>query len=332
MKTKGLLIAALAASTAIAGCSSNGSGGGQAFVSRSGNTDAQKVLAVDKGSAAAALNDGSTLRASQRTSASWTRVFQTGSQEGTASLSADGTGTIKRNSSGGLDLTVGGQTYSFSAADVTSDGYGFVLPDGSAGIFTNSANSMADALDPANTDYSAIFDYYADQGSTGLNGHIVVGTETADTALATLPTATYSGRLQVRAAPTTGFNDYNNDVTTVRGDASLTANFGSGTVAGNVTNLGIRAPNNINPTGSYAGVAGNLTLGTANINGNGFTGGMSGDADFNANIATLDASSTYSGTFFGPAAEEVAGGVNMTGTAAGGGAFIGEGYLQLFKN
>ena len=325
-----MFMAALAAATALAACSSGGSNSSD-VVSRSGNSDAQKVLATNAGNAAQALEDGTTtLRASQRASSQWMRNFTSD----TAALSDDSSATIRRNAAGGLDLTVGGQTISFTAADLTPDGYGFRLPDESAGIWAWNGDSMADALDPANGRYSLLFNYYADSGGdTGVNGFALIGTETADTALASLPTATYSGYMHAYGAPAEGFADYSDNVSEVRGDVNLTANFGAGTVAGSVTNMQSQLPDSVDPTFTWTNFDGGLTMAEANISGNGFTGGLSGDAGFNAAVGTLDAGSTYSGTFFGPAAEEVGGGINMTGTAAvGGKPFIGYGNWQAYKN
>ena len=323
-----IFMAALAASTVLAACSSGGSNSSD-VVSRSGNSDAQKVLAVDAGTAAMALDEGMTLRASQRASSQWTRNFDTQ----TAVLSADSSATISRNDAGGLDLTIGGQTFSFSSADVTDDGYGFQLPDGSAGIWTWSADSMAAALDPAYPDHQLVFDYYADfSESGGVNGFAVIGTEAAVAALANLPTATFSGYTRIRLAPQTGFTNWDNSVSEAEGDVSLTANFGSGTVSGAITNIGGRAPFTEDPDRTWTALDGEVTMAEAAITGNGFTGGLSGDAAFNANVGTLDPGSSYSGTFFGENADEVAGGINVTGADPDGGKFLGFGFWRAYKN
>lgn len=329
MKFNGILIAAFAASTALTACSGGGSGGGSSVVSRSGNTGADQVLAVDAGNAAQALEDGTTLKASQRASSGWSRNFEAE----TGALTADTTASIQRNADGGVDLIVGGRTISFTAADLTSDG-GFRLPDGSAGIYNWNYNTMEEALDPANGNYSLAFDYWYDNDDgTGANGHAVIGTETENSEIANLPTATYSGWAQIRVAPTEGFNDYNDDVNQARGDLALTANFGAGKVSGDVTNLESRLPNNVDPTQSWTPFDGALTLQETDIEGNGFTGAITSDADFDTNFGSIDNGSTYSGTFFGPNGEEVGGGINGTGTSAVNGTpWIGFGVFQGYKN
>ena len=61
---------------------------------------------------------------------------------------------------------------------------------------------------------------------------------------------------------------------------------------------------------------GGLTMEEANITGNGFTGAITADAGFTDAVGSIDSGSSYSGTFFGPGAEEVGGGINLTGTGA----------------
>ena len=49
-------------------------------------------------------------------------------------------------------------------------------------------------------------------------------------------------------APAEGFADYSDNVSEVRGDVNLTANFGAGTVAGSVTNMQSQLPDSVDPT------------------------------------------------------------------------------------
>lgn len=308
MNLQGIWVASIAATAALSACSSGTSSG---VVSRAGNAPADVVATEDAGSAAKALSDGATLKSSARTSSQWKRNFAAN----TAALVAAPTATIKRNTSGGLDLTVDGRTLSFAASDLSTDGYGYQLADGSGGIWTWSADSMAEALDPANTLPVQVFDYYSDNADgTGVNGFAVVGTETKVSAVATLPTATYTGWSRVRIAPTTGFDDYNTKVSEGRGDVTMTADFGAGNVSGTITNIQTRQPNAIDPTRAWTDVGGALALNTAPISGNGFTGGITSDAAFNSSVGTIGSGSSYSGTFFGAAGEEVAGAINLTGT------------------
>ncbi|MDP3195418.1 transferrin-binding protein-like solute binding protein [Tabrizicola sp.] len=320
MKNIHTISAMLLGTTLIAACGGGSGSGGPGVTSRSGNSDADRVLAVEAGNAAEALEAGATLKASQRASSGWTRTFDAA----TARLTADSTASVTLNDEGGLDLTIGGQTIRFIASDLTEDGNGFELPDGTAGIWSWDGESIADALDPAAGRYSLVFDYYSDnEDGTGRNGFLVVGTETADADLRALPTATYQGYARIRVAPTTGFNDYAADVSEARGDVTMVANFGAGTVSGAVTNMAGRAPRLEDPTRTWTPFDGGLTMEQAAITGNGFTGAITADAGFAAAVGTIDAGSSYSGTFFGPGGEEVGGGINVTGT----GAEDGQGYL-----
>lgn len=327
MKNIQTLSAVLLGTSILAACGGGGNSSG--VVSRSGNTGADKVLAVDAGNAAEALEDGS-LKASQRASSGWTRHYDAE----TAELSGDSTARIEPNDEGGVDLTIGGQTIRFVAADITEDGFGLELPDGSAGIWTWDADTIAEALDPANSGYSLVFDYYTDNGDdTGRNGFLVVGTETADAALQALPTATYEGYARLRMAPKSGFNDYDEDVSEARGDVTMVADFGAGKVSGEVTNMEGRAPQAEDPTRTWTAFDGGLTMEEANITGNGFTGAITADAGFTDAVGTIDSGSSYSGTFFGPGAEEVGGGINLTGTGADGGLpYLAYGHWRAWQD
>ncbi len=329
MKNIQTISAMLLGTTIIAACGGGSGSGGPGVVSRSGNSDAEKVLATDAGNAAEALEDGMVLKASQRASSGWTRTFEAE----TAELSADSTASVSRNDEGGLDLTIGGQTIRFVASDLNAEGNGFELPDRTAGIWSWDGENIAEALDPAAGRYSLVFDYFTDSDDgTGRNGFLVVGTETADADLQTLPTATYDGYARIRVAPTTGFDDYAADVSEARGDVTMVANFGAGTVSGEVTNMAGRLPRLEDETRTWTPFDGALTMEETAITGNGFTGAITANAGFNAAVGTIDAGSSYSGTFFGPGGEEVGGGINLTGTGAEDGlGYLGYGHWRAWQ-
>lgn len=306
-------------------------GGSGSTVSRSGptgNTPAQQVLTENAGNAAQALADGETLRASERTSSGIMRNFD----ENTAVAAADTTATVTRNSEGALTLNVAGQTIAFAPGDLSEDGYGYVK--NGAGLWAWSEDSMAEQLDPTNGRDMLVFDYFANSGSgTGQSGFIVTGTETDASALAALPSATYNGRSRIRVAPTTGFEDWDDAVSEARGRLSMSANFGSGTVSGSVTELEGRAPRNVDPTRNWSPLDGSLALNESSISGNGFSGSVTADSAFTTGLGSVDAGSSYSGTFFGTAAGEVAGGLSLSGSAADGGApYVGWGFFRGEKN
>lgn len=313
MHNSKFLLALLASTAGLAACSgSNGAG-----------TSGTAVYADVAGRAAEALEDGNTLTATQQSAAAIARNYDAQ----TAEIVEDGTASVSKNAAGGLDLTVAGRTISFTPADTSADGYGYEVA--TAGIWTWTGDSMAEALDPSGPGYVRAFDYFVDlDPGTGRSGFIVTGTETRPSALAALPTATYDGRAQVRVASAEGFANFGDAVSDARGDIALTANFGAGTVSGSVTNMESREPRNADPTRTWTPFAGSVALGSAPISGNGFTGSVTADATFESTIGTIDAGSTYSGGFYGPAAEQAAGVFNLTGTAAGGGGMVGWGLWQ----
>jgi hypothetical protein len=109
----------------------------------------------------------------------------------------------------------------------------------------------------------------------------------------------------------------------------LTANFGGANprVSGTVDTINVRV-DGTETAFSNEGVAGNLLLNTATINGNGFAGTMSADPTLAANSPMVGAvaTGTYSGAFYGPNAEEIGGsmqGPDPVGTSD----FIGFGYF-----
>lgn len=326
----------LAASTVLAACSSGSSSSGG---NGSGNTGADKVLADNAGTAAKALSDGTTLRASGRASSAWVRDFR--GETATAVLAADSAVRIRKNDQGGLDLITPNGTITFTADDLSEDGEGFELADGSASIWAWNGDSMADALDAEGEErWSLFFDYYYDynDGDFSQNGFAVIGTETADAKLATLPTATYEGYARVNVGPADNFDDWNTQTHRVEGDLTLTANFGAGQVSGGIDNMAHREPNDVDPTGTWTPFDGSLTLVATDIVGNGFEGAVTADAGFNAAIGTVGTGSSYSGTFFGPNAEEVGGGISLTGNAADltnipeGSTYIGYGGWQAWQD
>lgn len=326
MKVHGYFIALLLGTTALSACGGSGSVT-TAPVNRTGNAPADQVLSETAGNAAEALADDTTLTASARTTSGINRDYDA---ESAASAGA-ATAKVSRNASGALTLEAAGRTIEFAPGDLSEDGYGYET-DG-AGIWAWSADSMAEQLDPANGQNSLVFDYYTDgEDNTGQNAFIVVGTETDEADLAALPTASYSGWSRIRVAPSTGFEDWDSAVAEARGDLNMAANFGAGTVSGSLTNMQGRATRTEDPTRTWNTITGTVTLNETAITGNGFSGALTADSNFESEIGTIASGSTYSGTFFGSDADEVAGGFNVTGTSAeDGAAYLGWGVFQGYK-
>lgn len=117
----------------------------------------------------------------------------------------------------------------------------------------------------------------------------------AETPLAQMPptgTFTYNGSTVGASVNTSG------GITSIAGDIALTANFAAATINGSVTNLYSTA-GPLNLYGDLAGsISGNSFSGTGLAKENGATVGSGG----------------FSGKFFGPAAQEVAGQWNLEGS------------------
>ena len=315
-----VLAVLLMTTTGLAACS------GSSGYDRGGNAPSERFLAKDAGTVTEALAAGETLRASGRASSQWVR-----NEDNTAVLAADSTVKIARNDAGGLDLIIGDRTVRFTSAMLTADGEGFELPDGSAGIY-GWDGTMTASLNPLSGGYTRTFDYWVSVDEAHIDGIAMIGTETDPGDLAALPKATYAGEALVDVAPIKNFEDWDESVRTARGDVTLTADFGAGTVDGKIDALEGRATWNEDPTGTWTPFDGELTLGKTEISGNGFTGLVTADADFVENVGTLNGNSTYSGTFFGPEAEEVGGGLNLSGSNDDGDAFIGKGIWRGWQD
>ena len=113
-------------------------------------------------------------------------------------------------------------------------------------------------------------------------------------------TATYTGSMGARDFPTDdGVTSVGPDATRYRGDATLTAAFGTSSVRGQLFNLESQPADS---SSNYAGVQGELTF-DATISGNQFTASaVTGTGD-----VIGYQSGSVRGAFFGPAAEEAGG-------------------------
>ena len=150
---------------------------------------------------------------------------------------------------------------------------------------------------------------YPDDASTDPDtydyGFAVFGDRTAAGQMPGSGTATYSGRtgaLAWQPSPGQGQADSGN-ATRYRADLSLTADFGQGTIGGQVTGLERRAPGE----SDYTSVPGALTFDSGRIAGNTLTATFEG----------LGYSGSAEGAFYGPDAVEVGGVMQATHTDGG---------------
>jgi hypothetical protein len=280
------LIVAVGAGCLVAGCGGGGGGGGGGSTASSAPVVSSAVLAKG-GSAllvipAAALNSVGGIDA--------TRVQSGGSP--TATLTADAnsgsltagrltTGTLQRDPS--LAPTSATQSYESSPTAPT------------ALLFATQGASTAPLTD-------AKYGFGLLDGSQEL---IIGGFHHGNaTALSTMPTttATYSGQFLGAEANRAGL-DF------LVGNSSVTANFGAGTVNGNVTSL-----NRITASGASVTSGYGLSM-TGTISGNTYSGTTGFTNAAGTAPAGTVSSSNMNGGFYGAAAAETAGSLSVIGTA-----------------
>ena len=183
-------------------------------------------------------------------------------------------------------------------------------------LFGSSIDELYDNEGPR---YLTRFGYFYDESfadDVNINGIAVVGTETRESELDDRgdAVATYSGRanLQVRQQGAR-FDEFD---AFVNANIAMTADFGADTIAGtgDVTRVREEA------SGEDFDPEGGLVFEETAIQGNAFSGDLNPDADLLTSAPELSAvigSSTYSGAFYGPNAEEIGG-------VASGSAVVGE--------
>ncbi len=163
-------------------------------------------------------------------------------------------------------------------------------------------------------------DYDSGESSFDLNytfGFATVGIQTPASVVANqTATATYNGRIDLRTRPerVTSLDDLSRE--TYYGGTTLDVNFDANTIEG-------RARFSRYDEDAEADVvAGIATLASAPIIGNGFEGNFTFDDDLRTNIGlTGNPTGTYSGNFFGPNADDLAGVMRLNGTNASGAVF-----------
>ena len=132
---------------------------------------------------------------------------------------------------------------------------------------------------------------HTDSSTTQTHGAFVTGYRTPDGSVPTSGSATYTGSVTGRVAYA---NSQSVGVDYLTGKASLQANFGSGSISGDLTNMqsGYGPWNSVSLLGSISG--GNFTGTSAATSAPGTPSSMSGSA-----------TGTFAGMFFGPTAEEL---------------------------
>ena len=316
MTTRSILLMTGAA-LALAGC------GGGSSVTRAptipASEQATRVYSDTAGDAGDVISNDETLTARSVASAGLTLDYDSSGPGNTGVVRPRA--AIRRNANGELTLTVDGVDHDFTTADreVEPGGevYGYQVEDDANSRYY-SAFSQTGEIDEffANGNgYAEVLGYQTNlvSGAVNIRGYAVFGTETRDADLAGLPTATYNGRGRLELAPATGWVNNETSRTTLRSDVNMTANFGAGTISGAMTNFTLRPPG-----GTDAPIAGSVAMNSAPFAVNAYQGRLAPDAAFSASTGVSSLNATYSGAFYGGAAQETGGVISGTGTRNGG--------------
>ena len=276
------------------------------------------------------LEDGRSLTARSVGSAAVTLGYG----DGGTSIAPGTVVEVRRNAAGELTLVVDGVQYDFDAGDREVDGFGYFTEDecDSSGVcvgaFIYEADGGIDELLTTRNGWAEVIGYQTNQVPTSpdgrdLAGFAIVGTETRNDVLAGLPTATYTGRARVNVYPETGFVNNSTSRTVQQGDLSMTANFGEGTIDGTIDNIQRR------PAGSdtFDPVTGSLVMEKTQFDVNGFSGNVAAGPGYVSESPELLANTDYSGAFYGPEADQVAGTISGSGNGAN-----AVGYFNGFKD
>ena len=279
---------------------------------------AARIFADDTGDVGDALSDGDTLTARQVAMAG----IELNYNGGPTRLKDTDKFTVRVNDDGEITLELENTEMVFSAADreVEDDGevYGYFTEaeceDIGFCVSLSTYSGEIDDLKENGNGYHAVLNAQSNQVNAGppdLKVFAVVGTETRDSALSGLGSATYEGRTRFDITPAEGFLSNSESRNRIRSDVTLNADFGAGTISGVMDALESRGPTE----SDYTALPGTVAMRESTFSVNGFQGRLAPDATFNSeNEVTLDPDSKYSGAFFGPNAEEVGGTFSISGS------------------
>lgn len=280
--------------------------------------EASRTFAAEGGDFGAIIADDDTVSSRAGTATGITLGFGGGTTE-----LVDATVAVSRNADGEFTATLNGETRVFTATDrqVESDGkiYGYEFRAANGQTFSLfSGSGELDELLATGNGYSVIVQIGADLGAA--NGDVyhrsfaAIGGETTDASVAALTgTATYEGYGRIDAYAATDFENSSTDRSRIRGDVTMTADFGVGEISGRMDDLTLQAPSESDRNA----IAGQIDFGTASITQNSFSGAVSSNAALETAGLTINDGSTYTGAFFGPDADEVSGVISATGALNG---------------
>lgn len=199
--------------------------------------------------------------------------------------------TLAKNSSGGFDLELNGQSISFNSDNWIKGlgGYGKLLSDTTV-VSLNAGQGIVGYQ--SEFTYVDVIDALSSKGSDDVViGFGVFGFETQTPP--TNKTVTFTGKVRSFVNERDNFS-FSNKIT---GDLSLSANFDTSKISGNITEI---------RNGRFKQYPGQLDLKNGVIAGSGYAADLVADGTFNAALQDT-ITGKLNGGFYGPNAEETAG-------------------------
>jgi len=155
------------------------------------------------------------------------------------------------------------------------------------------------------------FFYDSEDESNSPFGYAIVGTATNPSVLGDFTTTSYDGLMKGEAVSLDEFDSRARHRFELRGNTTLTANFEDKAISGNISNITYKEVNEGEPDVNGE-LGGNIVLSEAPINGNSFSGAAAFDTELMNSVDAESASISYSGNFYGDAANEASGTIQGT--------------------
>jgi C-lobe and N-lobe beta barrels of Tf-binding protein B len=294
--SKHVCVAALTA--ALAACGGGGGGGGSSSSSSSALTTPPATKSASTSSPSVPSDPANRSHAifvpniSTNVYSVTDRTVADGVASTTTTANTSATYTTSGTTIGGLGLPTGTVT---NAAGTNTDTRSYTRTEGT--VITTVIDSRAGPSHTAPLTDSSYGVIYQTDTASGSGTTIVGYHQGTPTPLANMPTnitATYDGTFIGAGGPLTGSGD------TLTGAASITANFGAGTVNGTIPNLsGVTAGSQVHGLTMNGTITGNTYKGTV---------------AFTSPHPTTVTSSAMTGAFYGANANETAGALRIEGT------------------
>lgn len=235
-----------------------------------------------------------------------------------------------------VTLILDGKKVTFTSADrqLQDDGityYGW-SQDGDNprySLWTWSNGPASNSISASGDSFVNVFEVFFDAtDGTTYAAYSVSGTETRDEVLGGLGTASYSGWANIKAYPNGSYDGFETVQRLEASDVQMNADFGTGTISGSMGDL------NWGWTGdrdARVDVPGKIRMEAATIASDGsYSGTLAPNSAFEANDVVSTTGGTFSGDFFGPAANQTAGAIGMS-FEADGTDYVGTGIFNTEK-